>query len=230
MDKVTYKNYKPYIIREFKSHYFKFDSLKYEYKELKKNNLLDKTNFEKQFINEILRLNKFITIICDFLEKDLNGISNGWIKMNLNEQKQFLIKSERTIERALRSIYNKLNDLKKFHKFNIHLIYKVAKKYEKILKQSTKYCEDLKQNNGVYLFPLWQPCPSHSIFNDFYLPLLSHIDELQDETVKVYTSIFRTTYPELARWELDYTKSKDVDSKFDQLMIGIKLGIILSTV
>jgi hypothetical protein len=78
--------------------------------------------------------------------------------------------------------------------------------------------------------PTWNGTASHTMFTDNYITKEKHVLDVQNEALRNYRSIFRTTFPELAPGELKYTKQNDKERRFSafNIRLGIKFGIILS--
>lgn len=78
--------------------------------------------------------------------------------------------------------------------------------------------------------PTWSSSVSYAMFSANYITKEQILLDIQNEALRNYRSIFRTTFPELTSGELKYTKQNDKERRFSgfNIRLGMKFGIILS--
>lgn len=213
--------YYPYIVKEWRVHYISYDALKNRYQTLKKCKPSGISSFDNEFSFEIRRMDTFLEGMLFEIVVDLKCMERDWKNMNDAQRKEVTSDQEhRTLERALRSLYEKCKSCKSFHKLNAFLICKIAKKLEKLSPKSAKYDYD---------FEIWKSYRSHDLFSCF-LGRSDSIDNLTNRCIDLYSSMFRQSYPSLAIGELDFVKNKELSRNRTRIHYGFKLGVVLMIV
>jgi hypothetical protein len=80
-------------------------------------------------------------------------------------------------------------------------------------------------DEGVHIRS-WKSFPSGRFFYDEFTSTLPAMHLLKARCINVYAAKFRTTYSEVAEYELKYIKIPDQDSGPAQFRLGLKFGVI----
>lgn len=210
--------YYPYIVKEWRDHYISYDSLKRLYQLLKSRKSNGVNSYECELSFEIKRMDNFLEQMIVEVTADLQRMEDDWNTMTDAQKKEATSdQDQRTLERALRSLYEKCKSCKSFHKLNAFLICKIAKKLEKLSPVNSRNRSD---------FEIWKNYRSHDLFNKF-LGRVDNIENLTDKCIDLYSNMFRQSYPSLAIGELDFVKNKELARNRTRVYFGFKLGAIV---
>jgi hypothetical protein len=218
--------YQQYIKTEWRFHYFAYDTMKAKYKALKERDKPDLMGFEKDFYAEINRVDEFLNSLLLEIKRDLKIVSDTCGFLNSTKKEDMKKRKEvgHTVELFIRSIFDKCKECERFYKLNHFVICKVAKKFEKLIESS----QEKKAMDDD--FEPWRDFPSNDLFNHRFASRIDEIHILTKQSVDTYSEKFRRKYSSLADGELEFVKNKERETVFTRFYIGIKLGIIVTTV
>jgi hypothetical protein len=200
--------------------------MKAKYKALKEEKHPDLLTFEKDFYEEIQRVDWFLNSNLHEIQRDLKTISDTCDFLHSSSIDDIKKKDElgRTVELFIRSIFEKCKACERFYKLNHYVICKVAKKFEKLIEAGQKKGASLDD------FKPWRDYPSNDLFNRKFTSRIDEVHSLTRRSVDTYSEKFRKTYPSLAYGELEFVKNKERESVRTRFYIGVKLGLIVATV
>jgi hypothetical protein len=186
---------------------------------------------EEELCTEIFRIDEFLFNEIFVIQSNMNLMKKEWNGLNQKEREDVVEGTrERTIERTMRSLFEKCILCHNYWRLNNFAIRKVAKKYEKLIKKSdkSKNLDKINNNNNSNNtdFIYWKKFPSYQVFENYFVKKSNDIDLLKNECVEMYSLVFRTTYSSLVLDELEYVKNRNRDSKSGRIGFGIKLGVI----
>lgn len=248
-----FNKYFEFIEPEYRSYYFKYDSLANLYDSLKKDENPNILPLEFELYAELSRLHALITTTLRQISLDIRAIELKQpdtalltqspanplqqIKKKKRKKKKKDKNKERdkedtesTLERILRSYYDRLQSLLHFYELNYYVIRKFAKKYEKIAQQtsSSESLMRISEECGESVeFSIWCRYPSYKFFTEKFVSQLSRIEAAKQKCIDLYASLFRQKYPSLAKEELKYVKTSDYERNDWMFQFGGKVGIIL---
>lgn len=209
--------YQQFIKNSWKRQYFHYDALKAEYKHLKSSNGEGIDLFELAFHDEISRVYVFLQELLKDIEEDLDNLMDACKSSSDESNKKF----NQAIEISVRDIYHRCKDCKQFYKLNKFVINKIVKKYEKLI---------IKYNETHGCGMAWENYPSNKLYEKKFIVVESKINEITTKSVELYCSYFRQTHMDLAEDELEFVKNKSNTSKYTQMYVGLKLGLIICMV
>lgn len=220
--------YHDYIKREWRRHYFSYDVLKEEYKALKWKDKPKLHRFEKDFLEEIKRVDWFIKATLFEIQQDLRKIyETKALFLDDMQVSQRKAQDEKTVEITLRAIYEKCKDIEQFYALNRFAICKIAKKFEKLIDQSLLDESHTGEADGFIDFDPWRDHKSNEYFTQKFVPREKIIQALSNKCKVMYKLFFRRRYPTLAEGELEFVKNKARIHKTTQVLFGMKVGAII---
>lgn len=232
------REYLPYIVRQWRSHYFAYDGMKSIYLIAKESGDQDLVHeFEQYLYDEIERVATFLESKLQTLESDLSRLKtanhvdpNKFIEGGSQTKSKEHILS-RAHETGVRKCFHFAKDCEEYHSLNHYAILKIGKKYEKLLAPNCGSGFDGEvEETAAADFACWKKLPSFKYFSYDFLRKMERIAALRKEALAVYCNTYRKTYPALAMGELKFGKHFTGDSKDMLLSIGMKLGAILTMV
>jgi hypothetical protein len=212
--------YEPYIVEKWRPYYFGYDVAKLKYKELKDSNESELlVQFERYFVLEIHR-------VSEFLESKLNQIQGFLVKLD-NEARTSVpqaasasdLVSNTAYEASIRKAFEECQNCEDFYNLNSFAIKKIAKKYEKLVDFEV-----------IVDFKMWPKFRSYQFFRNVFEPKISRVRLLRSDCVRLYSAVFRKTFPSLALGELKYAKAHTGNRKVLIMLVGLKLGCITTVV
>jgi hypothetical protein len=220
----SYKNgYELYIIKEWRSNYFPYKSIRLLLESSKIENNDVALKFDEKFTEHINIVIKFLNIHVNSLNKDILSVERAWNMLSDEEKLTALSLSEKTIERILRISFSISNQLMQYHQFNAYLISKVGYKIEQYM-QNKNIVGDAN-NESTH----WRNFLSYAQFNHFR-DLKQKVEAVSQKCTSTYCTIFRSTYPQLARGELEYLKTPEEDMNDILVHIGFKKSVCITLV
>jgi hypothetical protein len=172
----------------------------------------DLDRFEVDFYAEIKRLDEFIVYIARYIEQDLSSLLVVWNSLSPNEQSSMARNNrERTVERTVRDIYDRIKTTESFYRLNHYAIQRMAKKFETVIrggkgKNHARYITTLSRKE----FDTWSDYPSYHLFFSTYEKHAGKLESFKTGCVGAFSVIFRRSYSGMAFEELDFVKNKEV--------------------
>lgn len=194
---------------------------------------------EEELCIEIFRIDEFLYNELFVIQSNMSLMKKEWNELNPKERESVIEGTrERTIERTMRSLFEKCILCHNYWRLNNFAIRKVAKKYEKLIKKSekNKNLDEKKDENkdneedNETDFLYWKKIPSYQVFENYFVKKSKIIDALKNECVEMYSLVFRTTYSSLVLDELEYVKNRNRDNDSGRIGFGVKLGIMVMLV
>ena len=219
-------NYAPYLVKEWKHRYFRYNIIKSYCKDIAVNH----ETFLNLFIKEIQLVEVFVIDQTLTLSKDLNAMNKLWQKLNKDERLDLLHRghmSDRKAERSIRELYHKSLQLINYFELNSYLIQKIDKKYGKLL--STCHMQPL----GSTIMNTDDSMSGLEYKNSMtqFMHRKASIDQLRESTIDLYRRTFRQTHSDITEGELQYVKRKGShDNTTARLLLGIKVGVACTMV
>ena len=221
-NRIFLRQYEPYIVEKWRPYYFGYDAAKVRYKELKGSNESEHlVNFERYFVLEIHR-------VSEFLESKLNQTQGFLTKLNSETKerpsafqtaKASELVSNKAYEASVRKAFLECQNCEDFYHLNYFAITKIAKKYEKLV-----------DTEEIVDFRMWPKFRSYHFFRDIFEPKISRVGVLRSECIRLYSIVYRKTFPSLALGELKYAKVHAGSRKALLMLVGLKLGCIATVV
>ncbi len=214
--------YHNYIRNEWRRHYISYDALKLAYKRIKNIKSDDWLQFEKDFSDEIKRVDVFLKETTKSLQVDLITVSEScdFFLSRTSESVKKQKELGKSVEISIRRLFQKCKDCEQFFKLNKFVIIKLSKKLEKLM---------VTNSNGNNV-EMWCDRPSSIYFTNKFLNRIIEIEKLTDNATNLYSNYFRQKYPELTIGELEFVKNKEREHQQTKVYFGFKLGIIVCLV
>jgi len=217
-------NYAPYIVKEWKHQYFRYNIIKRSCQDIEANH----EAFLSIFTEEIKLVEFFVIDQALTLTEDLNGMDKLWRKLSKTERHDLIHcshKSDRKAERTMRDLYRRSCNLIDFFDLNCYLIKKIDKKYCKLLITKNIPTLPSKANTGDSMNAEYE-----NMMNQFILRKGS-IQQLRNSCIDLYQRTFRQLHGDMTQWELEYVKRKGShDSITSRMLLGMKVGVACTMV
>ena len=212
------------INKEWKEYYFRYALLKSISKGYFSGESTDFNKFlefDAAFGDEIIAVDKFVVTEITSITKLLDEVENGFNLLSAIDQKRLRDnRAERTMERILKGLYEKCTRLQQFISFNCYLIEKIAKKVEKASKRCLHDVE-AKQ---------WPSFSSYQMYTEGIQQRGPAMTSLIERVTGIYRNVFRETHGNLAAWDLAFPKDKEIHNNFIYLLLGMKIGAVITMV
>jgi hypothetical protein len=213
-NKEFFSLYEPYIHKEWRQHYLRYDALKAKYQALKtskSSTFLD--DFDFLLLQEIRRIDTFLEKKIETLGRSIAEIEDYIEDVEKKSQK---FSDTKVVDRILKTTFKQLKACEGFHKLNCYAITKIAKKFEKLAHKTD--------------FNSWQTFSSHSQYANSFMTRLERMHHWKDRCVAIFCEIFRESFPELGLGELEFSKNHSGESEMTRVYIGMKIGILFCIV
>ena len=237
--------YHAHIKPEWKRHYFAYDRLKAHYKALKEDVAIPNgvEDFEVAFLAEIRRVDAFLESTLTDLQEDLAEAEQLRTAYTSNPTKTEQKLLERKLDVSLRAIFDQTKSCDQFFHLNHFVICKIAKKFEKLVESQHALhlptpgddlvqafaVEDLTKDEKRDFVP-WTSYRSNLYFTRVFSPRKDLIAQVHDQCIHLYTEVFRRHYPALSLGELEYKKDKERLKEHTRVVLGCKVGAIVTLV
>jgi len=216
-------NYAPYIVKEWKHRYFRYNIIKRYCQDIVANH----EAFHSIFVEEIKLVEFFVIDQALTITEDLNAMDKLWRKLSTNEKHDLIHRShqsDRKAERTMRDLYRRSRHLIDYFELNCYLIKKIDKKYHKLL-VALNIESPSKARTGDRMSAEYK-----SMMNQL-VRRRDSIHQLRESCIDLYQRTFRQTYEDITKWELEYVKrSGSYDNTTSRLMLGMKMGVACTMV
>jgi hypothetical protein len=219
--------YDSYIKKEWKEHYFNYDTAKGKFKKLEEigTSYSDILKFDTYFHDEVRRVDYFLMSKMHGLEEDLLTVHQS-------------DRASRTLEKFLKRIIEKCLDCKNFYDINYYVICKIAAKFEKIRPGLSKQANSINLSFAVEIAdssktvssdgedekPMKFSSPQY--INTVLSERGHQIHNFTKQCMTLHSSKFHVTYPALTLGEVRFVKNKAKEHGNTKFEIGIKLGLV----
>ena len=217
VDSYSIESYRPHMYDKWRKFYFDIDKFECHVGTMRRSNYSIKIMdvVETIFCEEIVKVGVFLTRIINEGQKDLNGISSGWVYLSPKERDALL--RERTLVRGIRSVFMKSNELMRYYELNCFLICKVAKEISSFR---------LGISSGDHNEPIsfWQDTKSHELFSATILSQKSLIAALTSRCSEMMSELCNENFPLVTEGQLKFGQATEIDTRTWRGYLGAKLG------